>query len=106
LVLIQRVLQRQLVGDDFDPELVQTEHQTFYGEWAPTHLFDVAVIRAAGAPGLLDPPDALETMNAFPVAQVETVVAYDPGVMGIVVNPTFEGPLWNAEEWWLERAGS
>lgn len=59
------------------------------------------ILRRLGAPGLVDSKSALRAFGSLPLAQVETVVAYNDRVGGVDANPTLEGPLWNAEEWFV-----
>lgn len=59
------------------------------------------IVRRSGAPGLSDPRNALRAFDSLPLAQVETVVAWNDGVGGVRANPTLEGPLWNAEDWFV-----
>ncbi len=59
------------------------------------------IVRASGAPGLRDGRSALRAFEALPLAQVETIVAWNEGLEGVRANPTFEGPLWNAEDWFV-----
>jgi ABC-type transport system substrate-binding protein len=61
----------------------------------------VSIVRRSGAPGLTDPRGALRDFDVLPLAQVETVVAWNDGVGGVQANPTFEGPLWNAQNWFV-----
>jgi peptide/nickel transport system substrate-binding protein len=98
LGFIQRVMQKQLEGD-IDLELASGEVASIYGggEGNPGGIL---LRRSAGIPGRFDPPDAVESLDAWPLFHVETYVARNASLQGVVVNPTVEGPLWNVEEWW------
>lgn len=100
LNLIQHVLQIQLTEAHVAVEPVNTSVAQFYGEWRLADPADVRIVRAAGAPGLRDGRRQLRDLTAFPLAQVRTYLAWRPGIEGLVANPTFEGPLWNAQRWW------
>ncbi len=99
LELIQRVLQEQLADVGATAQLVNVDARTFYGAWAVSDPRDVALRRSAGAPGLADRRGVFARMDAMPLFQVETVLAWRRGVQGPHPNPTFEGPLWNLETW-------
>lgn len=99
--LSQKVLQLQLAAAGFEVELVRVEPSMFYGRWSQDDPTDAAVRRAAGAPGLEDPPEAREDLAALPLLHVETVIAWLRHVHGPEPNPTFEGPLWNLENWFV-----
>ena len=98
LGMIQRVLQLQLEGAGFDVELVKAEPRELYGPWRVSDPTDVALLRAAGAPGLSVLGRGLRA-GGIPIAHVETMLAWRPGVTGLEPNPTLDGPLWNAESW-------
>ncbi|MGH2693667.1 MAG: ABC transporter substrate-binding protein [Actinomycetota bacterium] len=100
LELVQRALLERLSQASFDVELLGVEPLVLLqgDRW-------VTVERVAGAPGLSDPPRAVERPSALPLFHVATVLAWREGVRGLQVNPTFEGPLWNAERWWKEGEG-
>jgi hypothetical protein len=57
-------------------------------------------MRAVGEP----PWRGVETDGGyvFPLASVATFMAWREKVHGIAVNPSPEGPLWNARDWWIE----
>lgn len=99
LELIQRLLQVQLDAAGLDVELVNVEARRFYGEWAVDGPVAGAIRRAAGAPGPSGRGGV--DMDALPLFHVDTLVAWTGPLEGIAVNPTFEGPLWNAEVWHL-----
>jgi hypothetical protein len=100
LELVQRALLEQLSGAGFDVELLGVDPLVLLrgDRWT-------TVARAAGAPGGGDPPGAVTRPGALPLFHVATVHAWREGVHGLQVNPTFDGPLWNAEEWWLQPEG-
>jgi extracellular solute-binding protein (family 5) len=100
--LLQRALQIQLTEAHVGVEPLTTSAAEFYGLWRLDDPADVAILRRAGAPGLHDGAAARRRLTALPVAQVKTYLAWRPGVHGLEVNPTFAGPLWNAESWWLD----
>jgi hypothetical protein len=96
---VQRLIQVQLEQAGMTAELVSVEPDRFYGEWAVTDPFDVAVRRALGAPG--DRSDRVEGA-AIPLANVESVAAWTAPVVGIAPNPTYDGLLWNVQDWFLD----
>jgi ABC-type transport system substrate-binding protein len=101
LAFIARAMQQQLIGK-IDLELATGEIAAVYsgGYGDPGGAL---IRRAAGIPGATDPVGAVRSLDAWPLFQAETVVAVGPRLRGVVVNPTVEGPLWNAERWWLDR---
>ena len=101
--LIQRALQIQLTEHRVAVEPLTTSAAEFYGPWRVDDPADAAVVRAAGAPGLGGGPAARRRLTALPIAQVRTYLAWRPRLHGLEVNPTFGGPLWNAEQWWLAQ---
>jgi ABC-type transport system substrate-binding protein len=101
LDLLQRLAQVHLDLAGFEVELVNVDAQRFYGEWARDDPVDAALRRAAGAPGSTPSPN--DDLVALPLFHVENVLAWREGVVGLEVNPTFEGPLWNAETWFRSR---
>jgi Bacterial extracellular solute-binding proteins, family 5 Middle len=70
-------------------------------ELHPPSPSSATIVRRSGSPGLTDRRDALKEFDSLPLAQVETVVAWNKEVGGLRANPTFEGPLWNAEDWFV-----
>jgi ABC-type transport system substrate-binding protein len=99
LELTQRVLQSELSRAASDVELVGIDPQTFYGPWRQHDPTDVALLRVPGAPGLGGGTGAYDNLTAVPLFQTETVLAWRDGVEGLRADPTFDGPLWNAETW-------
>lgn len=102
LTLMQRALQIQLIESHVKVEPITSSAADFYGRWRLDDPADVAIVRAAGAPGLAEGRAALRNLTALPIAQVRTYLAWRRAVHGLSVNPTFAGPLWNAESWWRE----
>jgi hypothetical protein len=93
---VVRVAQTQLAGAGIDAQIALAEPNR---DRPP----GVVVYRSAGIPGTPDPPRAARTLLRFPLFHVETVVASPHALEGVEVNPTVEGPLWNAERWWWNR---
>ena len=100
IALIQRIVQRQLDQSGGAVELASAEPGAVYagGRGDPG---GIKVLRAAGIPGADDPRRAARSLESFPLFHVETVVAFGDHVEGLEVNPSIEGPLWNAEIWWI-----
>jgi hypothetical protein len=96
LELMQRIIQAQVERGDLEVELVSVEPSDFYGDWMTDDPADLALRRASGAPGEVHHPARGQSLPMF---QVERVGAWLPGVAGIRPNPTFDGLLWNVEEW-------
>ena len=96
LVLYQEAVYEQLKGAGIASELSAIESNEFYGGWLRSNPVDVALRRSTGVPGAL--PGA-GVVDALPLAQVSTVLAWRPGIRGPRPNPTLEGPLWNLESW-------
>jgi ABC-type transport system substrate-binding protein len=102
LALVQRAVYTQLTRAHLDAETVSVDAETFYGLWAHDNPADLAIVRAAGAPRLR--PGAVPGGRAaLPLFHLESYVAWRRGVHGITPNPTLEGPLWNAEDWSIDR---
>lgn len=99
--LVQRALRPQLEDAGFSVELVNTDAATFYGPWRQQDPMDIAIRRTSGAPGSRHDGAALRESLAVPWAQVETFVAWGPGLTGPAANPTLDGPLWNLQRWRL-----
>jgi ABC-type transport system substrate-binding protein len=108
LQLMQRIIQKNLVGSEIRSELVQVDPATFYGEWKSGGPLDVALRReiVPGARGPRAPgsrplrPD--DDLSWVPLFSVETFVAWNDGVAGLIAHGGLDGPLWNAHEWSLE----
>lgn len=104
LELIQRLVQVQLDTAGFDVELVNVDARRFYGSWARNDPVAGAFRRSGGAPGWEDEPAV--DLDALPLLQVDSVIASGGQLQGLEVNPTIEGPLWNAEAWHLAPGAS
>jgi ABC-type transport system substrate-binding protein len=102
LGLIQRMMQAQLRRRGLDLELAVAEADAFYGG-GDGNPGGVAIKRVAGVPGTPNGRASVRTLDQFPLFHVETVLARDPRLRNVVINPTIEGPLWNAERWWWDR---
>jgi ABC-type transport system substrate-binding protein len=96
LELMQRIIQAQVERDDLEVELVSVEPSDFYGDWMIDDPADLALRRASGAPGEVHHPARRESLPLF---HVERVGAWLPGIAGLRPNPTFDGLMWNVEEW-------
>ncbi|HVF53242.1 MAG TPA: ABC transporter substrate-binding protein [Actinomycetota bacterium] len=103
LGFIQRALWEQL-NERVELELLTVEAARFYGGWQRDAPADVLVVRASGAPKLGGAGAAFRRASILPLAHVETVLAWTGDVAGLAANPTFDGPLWNVEEWFLEES--
>ncbi|MFN2488344.1 MAG: ABC transporter substrate-binding protein [Actinomycetota bacterium] len=102
LQLIQRAVFRQLEAAGLESDLVGIEPEVFYGRWGSTSPTHVELRRSTGGPPYLPSPPA---RAAFPLFRVRSFIASSPRLHGARPNPTFEGPLWNVERWWLEASG-
>jgi hypothetical protein len=103
LFLYEGAIDIQLSGRKIDLEPVVGQAADFYGPWRDDGPWDVALMRSAGAKGLRDRKREARTLTALPLAHVETYLAWRPGIEGLQVNPTLDGPLWNMESWWRSR---
>ena len=104
LELLQRLAQVQLDSRGFDVELINVDARRFYGEWTLDDPIDAALRRVGGAPGAVRRDDP-RSLDRLPLFHVETVMAWGPGLAGVEVNPTIEGPLASAHEWFLSAEG-
>ena len=100
LELLQRLAQVQLDSTGFDVELINVDARRFYGEWAAQDPVDAALRRWGGAPGMAG-DRGMRTLSLLPLFHVETMLAWGPALAGIQVNPTIEGPLAHAHQWFL-----
>jgi hypothetical protein len=105
LFLYQRGVEIDLAHAKIGVDLITGPYSDFYGRWRHAPPYDVALVRSAGAPGLRDRMRDAANLTALPLAHVRTYVAWNPGVEGLEANPTFDGPLWNMEEWWRQPHG-
>lgn len=103
LELIQRLAQVQLDSNGWDVELFNVDARRFYGEWEVEDPVDAALRRVADAPGS-DSGSGLQSLATLPLFQVQTVMAWGPGLSGVQVNPTLESPLAHAHEWFVGEA--
>ena len=92
LTLMQRAIQIALRRSDVTAELITGPVSTFYGEWSDSAPADVLLRRSMTG----------GSRDAIPIASVATFLAWRDGVHGLVVNPTLDGPLWNASQWWMD----
>lgn len=100
LTLVQRAVQLQLAPVS-RVDLVALDVRRFYGR--PGRLPAARLVRSAGAPGRSATGGASTGFGPVPLFHVATFVL-SKGLEGIVVNPTFDGPLWNVERWRLTEA--
>ena len=99
LTLLLRGIYAQLDAAGVLAEASPIDPFIFYGEWVSDDPSDVSLRRAGGAPGLDDPPDDASRLDHFPLFHVASYLVSVKGLEGLEVNPTFDGPLWNAHEW-------
>jgi hypothetical protein len=92
LAILAQNLQIQLGPNDPVVEIAVAEPSVVYGG-GDGDPGGVKLLRGFGNPG----------GRAIPMLEVATFVAFGPDVVGVEVNPTVEGPLWNAESWGLAR---
>lgn len=92
LTLMQRAIQIALRRSNVTTELITGPVSTLYGEWRDSAPADVLLQRSMTG----------GWENAIPIASVATFLAWRDGVQGLVVNPSLDGPLWNAREWWID----
>jgi hypothetical protein len=97
LGLMQRAIQLDLERSGVTSQLITGPLSTHYGTWRDAGPADLSLVRVAGAPGAVK-----RDRRTLEIARIETIVAWREGVNGIVVNPTLDGPLWNASQWWIE----
>lgn len=101
LGLIQRMIQLHLARRRIKADVALVDPVALYGG-GPGNPEGVAVLRLAGAPRASGGATTVRPLQRWPLFHVETVVAADPRLRNIEVNPTREGPLWNAERWWWD----
>jgi hypothetical protein len=102
LVFYQEALYEQLKRAGIASELSAIDSTEFYGGWLDDNPVDIALKRSTGTPGALPGAGSSE---ALPLARVNTVLAWGPGVRGPQPNPTLEGPLWNLQSWTRNSGG-
>ncbi|MDQ3940498.1 MAG: ABC transporter substrate-binding protein [Actinomycetota bacterium] len=93
LTLMQRVMRLHYQRAGITAQLVTIDPFTYYGEWERDDPVDLALRRAV-APLGID-----RTLGRFPLFEVDSVVAWNEGVVGPRPNPSLDGPLWNVERW-------
>jgi len=93
LVLLLRAVQRRLAARGAGAEAVTVPA----GDPFPPGA--VRIVRLLGVPGA---PSA-SFPATWPLFRVESTLVWRPGLSGPQPNPTLDGPLWNLEEWRLER---
>ena len=99
LGMMQRAIQLQMESAGVTVEIVTAPWATYYSSWLTGGPADAYLVRSAGAPGAATLSDSVAS-SAMPLAHVETFLAWRDGVHGLQVNPSLDGPLWNAELWW------
>jgi hypothetical protein len=92
LALLAQNLQIQLGPRDPIVEIAVAEPSAVYGGGAGDPG-GIKLVRTFGR----GPP------GSFALFEVDSFVAFTPGLVGVQTNPTIEGPLWNAEAWGLAR---
>ena len=101
LGLMHRAIQLDLERKGMTVELISGPLAIHYGRWADGGPADASLLRVVGAPGAAVPEDSLRS-TMLPLAHIETLVAWNPQVMGVEVHPSLDGVLWNAEKWWKD----
>ena len=96
LRLVQRAIQLQLSERDIRIDLVTIDARRFYGPWRSDAPVDAFLLRTLSGAG--DARRVVRSYRAVPLFQVATYLAGN-GVEGLEVNPTLDGPLWNAHNW-------
>ena len=96
LGLMQRAVQLDLERSGVTSQLISGPLSTHYGAWRDDPPADLSLVRLTAGLPILMPARTLE------IARIETIVAWRAGIHGIVVNPTLDGPMWNAWEWWKD----
>lgn len=92
LSLLQRAIQLDLEASDVTVELITGPVSAVYGAWQEEAPADVLLRRTFSPKG----------GRSVVLASVATFMAWREGIRGIKVNPSLEGPLWNARDWWIE----
>ena len=92
LTLMQRIIQRQMKDAGITVELVTIEPSTFYGSWARDDHADLALRRAPSAPNT-------RALDAYPLFEVDSLIAWDGEVVGMAPHGGTDGPFWNIETW-------
>lgn len=90
LMLLQRALFESLSARGINVETLSINPTTVYSGRSRA---DLTLRRSSGDHG-----------SPIPLFRVASVVAWRPSIHGIDVNPTLEGPLWDAQTW-TKRVG-
>ncbi len=102
LALMQRALHDDWEQDGFTVDVVTIDARTFYGSWAEKPQVEVAIRRGAGE-GLPTDARAFRTLEAVPLFQMETVVAFGADVRGISSVSGGDELFADAGAWWIPR---
>lgn len=97
LGLMQRALQLDLERSGVTSQLISGPLSTHYGQWRDDPHADLSLLRITASSETMT-----RALRTLALARIETIVTWRAGVHGIIVNPTLDGPLWNAWEWWKE----
>lgn len=100
LSLMQRAMQVDMRQTLSAFEVITAPASTLYGTWQNGGPADALLMRAMGEPPWRGV--GIDRGYVFPLASVATFMAWREKVHGIAVNPSLEGPLWNARDWWIE----
>lgn len=95
LGFLQDAIQLQLADAGFDVGLIGLPLADIYARG----FEGASLLRSEGAPGTRDPASAYDRRT--PLFHAASWLAWGPQAQGLEVNPTSEGPLWNAHEWFL-----
>jgi hypothetical protein len=99
LSLLQRAIQLQLEDAGSTVELITAPVATVYGMWDDHAPADALLLRRYSP---LRRGTQRDIRLDLPLASVDTFMAWREEVHGIAVDPSLEGPLWNARDWWIE----
>ncbi len=105
LIQMQRAFQEHLENKGVEVEILAIDPRTYYSRGAIDDPVDVALRRGRSAPGSASGWPALQELKAVPLFEVESVVAWRPGVEGIVPPASIDGPLGTAESWSASPGG-
>lgn len=101
LGLMQRAIQLDLEAAGIAVEIMTAPSATYYSRWLGGGPADAYVVRRSGAPGAHVAGDEIDS-SALPLAHVETFLAWTDGLHGLAANPSLDGALWNAAQWWKD----
>ncbi len=96
--LLQQAVRIDLMSNGFSVDSLGLD-PSYYRSPTRESLADVAVVRRVTAPGVGSRRAGYDSKAWLPLAQVDSVVAFRPGLSGLSPNPTYEGPLWNMQAW-------